>query len=111
MGATIAYGSKSRVASGNPTVSAAGQHAVLDAILIHGDSASDDVSIEVRTVTDNTILHTFANINCTQELVHFFGLSCGPIGLESTDGLEISATDAGDPAGFTATYLYRENLS
>ncbi len=109
MGATLSSGSKStRYATAGTKVPVASGDCVLDKILVNGASAATDFSCIVRTVTDNTELHTFVGIDTTDAELVRLGLFCGPFGIGSADGLELVLAGT---LGIDITAVYRTGLT
>jgi len=86
------YGSRSVAVSGaaaTAEIVATGITCVLDAILIDGTATSTDSAIEVQDQAGNKI-HAWKSGDLTAAWPD--GLSCGPYGFVSSDGLQVVTT-------------------
>jgi len=90
----VGYGSKTYAisADGTDEVAGAGERCVIDKILVGGASTSTDCDISLQR-QDGTVIHSWLAMDLTDADALRHGLSCGPWGLESLDGLQVVTLD------------------
>jgi len=111
----LGYGSRvyrvtTSTASETDEVVATGSPCIVDKILINDASLSGDASIDLQT-QDGTSLIKWISVDLSAADAHRNGISCGPLGIAFSDGLQVVTTDgSAGTAGTDYTIVYRTGI-